>query len=283
MSESPDPSALDLRAIQTLFWRTIAWPTGVRDFLAQADAATRRAFEATFVSAGDLDAAGRMEIYANAYFWRLHEVLAEQFSVAAEHLGPVAFHNRTTDYVLRCPSTDPDLRRFGARFPAFLAAIAAREGDPPHVAAFARAQWAMMEVLDAPDESPLATGDVVTPDPARLLARPLARIAAARLWPSAWDFHTAWMRHRAGEAPQVPAPALGFNLIWRAGLRVWVRRLDPAEGRALAALPPAGTTFGALCEAAREGGASMEQVARWLKRWLDDGLLREPPSRPQPP
>ena len=115
---------LDLRRTQEFFWRAIAWPTGVRSFLAQADDATSQAFARTFVSGPDLDAAGRLEIYANAYYWRLHQVLTEQFSVAAEHLGVVRFHNRTTDYVLRCPSTHPDLRRFGARFSAYLAASA---------------------------------------------------------------------------------------------------------------------------------------------------------------
>ncbi len=274
-----EPPPLDLRGTQELFWRAIAWPTGVRDFLDRADEATRQAFAHTFVSAGDLDAVGRMEIYANAYFWRLHEVLAEQFSVAAEHLGEVAFHNRTTDYVLRCPSRDPDLRRFGARFPAFLAAVAASAGDGPHVAAFARAQWAMMEVLDAPDEVALTPEDVTTPDPVQLLARPLARLSASRLFRSAWDFRAAWERHKRGEPPEPPDPTEGYNLVWRAGLRVWVRRLDPAEGRALAVLTTRGASFGALCEAARRGGATMEQVARWLRRWLDDGLLREPPAQ----
>ncbi|MBL8946584.1 MAG: putative DNA-binding domain-containing protein, partial [Myxococcales bacterium] len=113
-------SLAELEALQALFSRAIVHPEGIDAFLAEADPATRAAFDAAFDGTAEFDARLRMGVYADAYFWRLHDVLLDHFSLVAWILGPAGFRNLATDYVLQRPSEDPDVRRFGARLPAFL-------------------------------------------------------------------------------------------------------------------------------------------------------------------
>src|SRR5690606_34072912 len=64
-----------LADIQALFWEAIRHPTGVAEFLANATDETRERFERVFIGDAQLGAIERLEIYANAYYWRLHGVL----------------------------------------------------------------------------------------------------------------------------------------------------------------------------------------------------------------
>jgi len=63
--------------LQRLLWQAITWPTGVADFLATTDDKTREAFRQAFVGTAELDAVARVNVYAESYYWRLHEVLEQ--------------------------------------------------------------------------------------------------------------------------------------------------------------------------------------------------------------
>ena len=121
---------MSLRETQELFWRAITHPTGVTDFLESADETTRRAFEAIFAETPEFSRRERVDVYADGYFHRLHGVLADQFEVGRHLLGADRFNDLVTDYLLAHPSDDPDIRRIGARFPAFARAHAFAEAVP---------------------------------------------------------------------------------------------------------------------------------------------------------
>ena len=93
---------------------------------------------------------GRLDVYADMYFYRLRDCLAEDFPKLAELVGEARFHNLVTDYLLRHPSSHPSLRELGRRLPAFLAdhAIAA---EFPVAADLARLEWARVDVFDERD------------------------------------------------------------------------------------------------------------------------------------
>ena len=211
-----------------------------------------------------------MEVYAEAYFWRLHDVLRDHFGLLARLLGPDRFRNLATDYVWQCPSQDPDIRRFGARLPAFVAAHA--EGlRVPGLAGVAAIEWAMVRALDVPQpDAPLAR--------AELLARHPGTAAAAcprRRRRPATSPGTATRCARSprsacspGAATATPPAVARAVLVWREQLAVMVRELDDDEADALSRLR-GGCAFDELCE-----GRSPEQVVAWLQRWIDDALVR---------
>ncbi len=255
---------------QALLMRAITWPTGVAEFLAQADAPTRAWFERAFAETPAFDRVARVNVYAEAYFWRLHGVLADHFGLVAWLLGADRFRNVVTDYVLACPSVDPDIRRYGARFPTFLATHA--EGARiVGLAEAAAIEWSMVMALDAPDER-VATRDDLRALP--LDAWPSLRlraVATARVHACPLPFTRLWLEHASQPSPASPptpiSPAIDV-LVWRVDLEPVHRELDRAEASALA-LVLAGTTFEALCD--RIGDPPT--VVAWLQRWLDDALL----------
>ncbi len=276
-----------LDELQASFWAAVTWPTGVADYRAQLEPEARARFDAAFRQRGDAGLE-RLEVYADAYFWRLHGVLAENHPVIAWWLGSVRFRNLATDYVLAHPSTAADLRRFSASMPAFLRARADPDTDPDiDIDTDALADIADIEV---------AVGDFLhAPAQPSLDARALARLAPAdwpalRLRPKATvalfaprvDYLSLDAARRAGSSPppRLPAPR-GALLVWRKGHAVLRRPLDPAEAGALGTAM-AGATFLELCEATAASldpgldqslDALAPRVAGWLRRWVDDEMI----------
>jgi hypothetical protein len=252
---------------QALLWRAITWPTGVADFLAHADADTRVAFEQAFAETPELDRVARVGIYAEAYFWRLHGVLVDHFGLVASLLGPARFQNLVTDYVLACPSVDPDIRRYGERFAGFLA----ERREIAGIADVAAIEWAMVRALDAPDE-PAATREHLRAVPMTdWPALELRAVATASVHRCALPFTRLWHAHVSTSSVAEPLQPLDPSihvLVWRADLEVMQRELAAEEARAIEALV-AGTGFDALCERVGEPAT----VVAWLERWLADGLV----------
>ncbi len=264
---------MTLRETQTLFWRAISWPTGVRSFLAQTDESTRQAFARTFVSSPEFGSEERMDVYADAYFWRLHEVLEGMFPVLSWLVGPAAFRNVVTDHVLALPSRNPNLRRYGSTVASFLSDHVITQ-SAPHLAAVARVEWAMVEVLDLAD-APVADLEQLKahplPDWPRL---ELHTSNTVRLFESPWNFNGIWKVFRTGGPPaQAPLNQTdGADLVWRHEHQVFHRRCDPNEAAALQLLLE-GTTFESLCATMAARGVGPEAVVDLLRRWVPDGLL----------
>ncbi|MBK8598146.1 MAG: putative DNA-binding domain-containing protein [Holophagales bacterium] len=73
-----------------------------------------------FASDERMPAEERLDAYANMYFFRLRDVLAEDFERTAAALGEARWHNLVTDYLLAHPPTRWSLRWAGEALPGFL-------------------------------------------------------------------------------------------------------------------------------------------------------------------
>jgi hypothetical protein len=269
-----------LADVQALMWRAITWPTGVADFLAQADEATRQAFDATFSGTKDFDAVRRMEIYANAYFWRLYGVLAENHPLTAWLLGESTFRNLTTDYLLAHPSKDSDLRHVGVELPAFLADHPTTR-EHPGLVQVAEAEAAMGRALHHLDHPAATREELAKVDPASWPRLRLRTHPTLELIPCSWDYAALAAQRARGEEPpelaDAPAsPSAGPLCVWRQGYAVRRRRLQPKEAQALH-LAQSGPSFGELCAQLSPDPQSLPalaaQLAGWLQIWVDSGLL----------
>ena len=155
MSGSP----AGLAATQALFWRVIVWPRGVQDFLQHASAQERELFDRTFTETAEFTRIARLRVYAQAYFWRLFEVVGDQFPITAWLLGPKRTHNLVTDFVLDAPSQSPDIRQFGAAFPGFTTAHGV-ERQMPGLGGLAAVERAITAAVDLADEPRLNVSDL---------------------------------------------------------------------------------------------------------------------------
>ena len=257
-----------LRELQNLFFRAITALPG--------DLAAAPRFLATVERSATLNACERLQVYGDAYVWRLTAVLREDFPRVAALLGDERFADVVRRF-LRChPSTHPSVTELGRRFAPFL-----RRCDelPGWIADLARLERARLDVFNA------ASADSLTMDVLRALladAWPSLRVAAIpalRVLRMRWPVQRVW--DPANDAtPDTLAPQPTTLRIWRAAdHRVFHATVDRREARALTRLR-AGQTFGEICSvfadlAPDEAAASATAL---LARWVEDGVVAAPAS-----
>jgi hypothetical protein len=265
-----------LSEAQQLLWRLITGPEGVAAALA-ADADRGGALEVALARTvrgdGTLDAPQRVDVYANMYFFRLLDVLRDDYPAVAAVLGDTDFHNLITDYLLHHPPTHFSIRHAGDRLPEFIGTHAVSTVRP-YLDSLAQWEGALNDAFDAAD------GPTWTP--ADLAAIPASDWAALRfrLHPSVRLLRSAWavqeLRRSVdrGDVPQAPLPTPTWLCVWRHGLEVMHRSIDALEFDTLA-LAAAGVAFSDICAAAdRTGeGETALRLAAALARWLDDGWI----------
>jgi hypothetical protein len=278
---------MPLHETQTAISEWVRAPKGVAAALEEEDASSsqreagsaKRRLENLICSDEALNASGRLEIYANAYFSRIHGVLRADYPALIALIGDVAFNDLVTSYLLVEPSRSPSLRYAGLRLADFVSnhEVMARMRERwPEAADLAAFEWARIDVFDAADGTVLTRELVSSLAPEKFAELFLCLGTWVRL--RAFD-HPVLQLWRAGTSSEVSgfegASGEAHVVIWRQEEKVFHRSLDPLERAALAKLSR-GSRFDDLCEwAASEVGeeAAPGQAAAWLERWLADGLL----------
>jgi hypothetical protein len=247
---------VDLRELQSVLWRLITAPTGAAAGAAELVAEGEiPAPDLAGLVRGDarLRAIDRVDVYADMYFYRLRDCLAEDFPRLAAVLGDVDFHNLVTDYLLAHPSRHWSLRELGCALPDF---VPRRD-----LACLAALEWARVDVFDAADAEPVAReGLVALGAEARLWLVPAARLL--RLDAGTLDL---WK----GEPPDRTGGACAVR-VWRQDFRVYHCAIPADEERCLQAVAATG---GATLAELGELAARPERLAALLETWLGDGIL----------
>jgi hypothetical protein len=271
-----------LKNLQALLYRLITAPEGVA-----AGLAAERALGA--IMPGDLEkivesddrlsATERLEIYANAYFYRILDCLKEDFPATLAVLGGDNFHNLITGYLIDYPPTEPSISYAGRHLAEFLRHHPIRERWP-FVGDLARLERTLIEVFHAAGAEPLSAEAMraVAPDDWPALA--IRTHPALAIVDCDWrvDELLREVEAAAGESDRVsgePAHAPVSVLVWRRNSRVHYRALERAE-RAALELASAGASFAAICEviaAVRGDDDPVALINRLLARWLEEGLL----------
>ena len=253
----PPPS---LRELQAGFWRSLQ------------EEAVPPALASAILPSAALEPAERVAIYRRMYFWRLHEVLREDYPKTCEALGD-GFEDVVRRYLAAHPSEHPFVRHLGRHVPAFLTDDATAR-ERPWLADLARLERARVDAFDAPDAVTLdaAALRAVEPDAwPRLRLAPIPALAIVR---SPWPVHQIW-------AAPVDAPPRASTVVrvWRQAFTVFHAAMDPVEDAALAAMS-AGWPFAEICEAVAEHvdpDEAPREAGALLARWLEDGLVAAGP------
>jgi hypothetical protein len=284
---------IDLRSLQSLFWRLIAAPEGVRaEAEALAHAGAIASSELTFlVNPGTaMSAVERLDVYADMYFYRLRDALAEDFPKVAAWIGPPRFHNLVTDYLLAHPSTSFSLRDLGCALPDFLVAYALTR-EYPGVADLARLEWARLDVFDETDAEPLTRDDLLANAEQGMTLVPALRLlrvggAIPGLWKRLEAEDDALpdagsMLESAGRMPKSAGARASLGIcVWRRGFAIFHRSLPADEEaclRLLASRPATVAEVGECLLELQPGERSetraAERLAALLATWTRDGLL----------
>ena len=151
------------------------------------------------------------------------------FPVCAQITGDDFFDALARRFRDSSPSTEGDLNRYGAGFPAFLDGF-----EPiralPYLPDVARLEWAIHQASTAADAEP-ADGRLLAGLDADALARARLRfVPGFALLASDWPVADIWLRH-ADEADALAGIDLTqaqCAVVWREGWRVRVAALAPA-------------------------------------------------------
>jgi hypothetical protein len=281
----PLPGAPELEGTERLLSALIRAPSGVAAAISEDAGEPGRSLKAQLHATvrGDAErpAALRLEVYANAYFFRILDCLREDYAALAAALGDDHFHNAVVGYLLAFPSRHPSIRYCGDRLGPYLReheqAAPLRERFP-WAADLADLEWALQGAFDAPEAEALAAEHLARLDPEQWGDLKLRADPAVHWLEPAWPVADV-RRAFEGEQPlgiDALTPARETVLVWRRSEQVAYRVLDLDEAQALA-LVRAGTRFGDVCDLAAHFVGEDEapgQAATWLSRWIADGCLQ---------
>jgi hypothetical protein len=247
--------------LQARFWNSIAAEPARHSYAAD--------FVAMVRGVDQPDRNERIGVYADAYFMRLRDVLAEDYPRVAAILGSERFEELARDYLRLHPSEHPSVRYLGRALADFIARLAM----PHYLADLAALEWARLEVFDAPDETPLTMDVLRGIAPERWAAMRLRPIAALITVRSRWPVHELW----AGAAPEAIAPTATTIRVWRApDYRVLHAPMDASESGAFQKML-AGDLFAVICQCFAdlpELDAACGASAL-IARWLEDGIIAQ--------
>ncbi len=273
-----------LDSLQHQLWQLITAPSGAVAALAEHGDAGGHELAALVRGDRGLAPAARLEIYANAYFARIHDALRDDFSALARALGADAFHDLVKTYLMMHAPEHASLRLAGAhlsehlRAPPFAEIFARR---CPYAADLARLEWAISEAFFAADAPIVARAELAALAPEAWADVRFETAPSLRLLECAWPVQIARERCDAegGEATWDEAPALPAEptclRVWRRDERVHYRSIPRLELEALGGAR-AGETFAALCDRVASAVGEVEAASRaaaLLSSWSSDGLL----------
>jgi Putative DNA-binding domain len=272
-----------LAELHELLYRLITAPCGVAAVISDEGACGAGGLEAIIAGNKRLSAYERLEIYANAYFYRLRDIFQEDFSCLHAVLGETAFHNLITGYLIEFPPSDPSVLGAGRNLARYVESkvppVSSVISHLPFVADLARLERACIEVFHGADARPLEQESL------RNLTAEAWPVLRVRLHPAAQILDVDWRVDRLmtaindGRQWELPEPESATLLVWRKEWQVRYRALETGE-RAALKTAAGGVDFASMCAAFAgqfEGSAASVDLAatinRTLSGWLADGIL----------
>ncbi len=263
-----------LKSIQSLLYRLITAPSGVGEGLAAERGLPAGGLESVIRGDDRLSAQDRVDIYANMYFYRLLEVMKEDYSATAEVLGEVNFHNLITGYLLEYPPTEPSVMWAGRHLADFLRDHPLSE-EFPFVADLATLERATIDVFCAADAPVLEAAEMNSIPARRWAAVRMRRVPASAILQVQWKVADVLRAVEEKRRWTQPSRVSNRILVWRRHSRVSYREIGSGEAEALTALDRS-RAFAEVCEMlARDlpDNTAAGEISRLLAQWLADGLI----------
>jgi len=223
---------------------------------------------------GTLSAAQRLQIYHQAYRWRLLEVLQDHYAQCHAYLGDDFFDAEAMAYIQAHPPEADNLRHYGAHWAEWLAQRYPQDLD---MADLARLEWALRQAFDAADAPALTWPELAHLSPQDWHTVRFDLAPGAQLLSMTHNVVPLWQALSQGQAPDEVQAMPHEVLVWRQGWQPHFRSIPPPEAAAVRLLQ-AGQPFEAACAQALAATPSAEddeahQALTWLQSWMAEQLL----------
>jgi hypothetical protein len=266
--------SFQLEDLQNLLYRLITAPSGVAEGLGAEHTLPEGGLAALVDGDERLSAAARVDVYADMYFYRLLEVLKEDYPATLAVLGEANFHNLITAYLIRHRPSEPSVRGAGKVLPDFL-----REhqlsAEVPFVADLAKLERAITDIFCAAEASLLEASAMNALQPEQWGAVKMRRIPASAILRAEWRVAEVLRSVEVKRDWMPPRRERNRILVWRRNSRVSYREIGSNEAAALALLART-TRFAEVCEVLARGlppGQAPPAIRDTFARWLAEGLI----------
>jgi hypothetical protein len=263
-----------LNELQNFLYRRITNPDATNESLGDERGPAPRVLEALVHGDQRLSAAERVEIYANAYFYRLLECLGEDFPATLAVLGEDNFAALVKEYLLEHPPTEPSILYAGLYLADFLNDHPFAERWP-FIADLARLERAVLDVFHAADAPALGLETLHAVPSEDWPALKLRTHPAVEIVHSEWRIADLLHTVEQGREWTDPEHEEASVLVWRQNALVNYRNLEPVERDALVIVSK-GASFAAVCEAIATRSEEPNRVTligQLMARWLADGII----------
>lgn len=201
------------------------------------DPAASPAELSSIVAGGSLSPAGRLRVYQEAFWIRMHENLEEDYPEVRRLMRPEPFRRVVRRFITQHPQPHPSLLRLGEAFPLFLGRA---RPERPELAEVARIEWAKIEVRHAEaSQSALIAPPALPPEVLlgiRLMPSPTSRLLELTHRIGTWLGMPATARAEVGVEPGPETV-----VVVRRDFVVHVEPVPPPFDRVLVTLHAGGT------------------------------------------
>ncbi|MBI2922445.1 MAG: putative DNA-binding domain-containing protein [Planctomycetes bacterium] len=276
------PPRAKLNAVENWMQEVITHPGGIG--AGESSSAARShmdlgagAIERLIGPSRNLTSRQRLQIYSNMYFWRLIDILAEEYPTVRHVLGPPRFGRLAVAFLTAHPSRSYSLNVLSAGFPDFVRSEAGRLPRRAFLADVARVERTMEEVFDAPDARPLTTKEFRAIPMGRWATGRIRMTPALRLLALDHPVDAFMAAVREERQADVPRRRKEWLAVFRSGYSVWRARLSEERFTLLGALVAGKSLPDAFeaCAALRgfDEGRFTAALPVWFKRWASEGFF----------
>ena len=210
----------------------------------------------------------QLQVYINAYRWRLEDNVAEDFAVLKHYLGTDTCDEMIRSYVETTPSTTQDAAYYPAGFPAFLSTTLPHDIFAHEIATL---ENAIVQLARLPETEALTQDHLAHLTSENFGEQQLHPRKALQLFAFSYpvnDYYGAVMRE---ENPEAPAAEHSWLAVYRHEDSMWRLDLEENEFTLLARLFR-GEKISAALEAMQDT-ISEKDLGNWFGRWMRNGLL----------
>lgn len=277
----------DLKMFEAWMFRVVSDPHGVEGGLTSAKdllGVDQSNLDQLVNPSKERTATQRLGVYADMYFWRLVDILADEHLALVHALGGRHdFHHLAVDFLHAHPSRHYRLSPLGDPLPEWIL-HEAPVGD--YVADEHRAFLSELAQLERYKEAVFDEKQSARLSPAELAAIPpeawgearLHVVPALRLLRTRYPVNAYFQAFINDEEPEIPAEDESFCVIWRQEYEVWRLNLGKYAFLVLKALSEGRTLGDALESAVVDHDADpdwlLSQVGGWFTQWTADGFFR---------
>lgn len=227
--------------------------------------------------------ADQLDVYINAYYYRLYEAVAEDYPVLKHYLGAEKFKSLIEDFVHHTRSHHFNVARYAAKLPEFLSTHPLHD---PFASELASLENALAQLFDAQETIALEPKHLSGITPESLMESMLFPRAALQLFAFSYPINRYYLAVMDEETPSPPAPETTFLAVFRHEDVMWRMDLGKNEYHLLQKLF-AGVPIGKALESLQQALALPEnelsaQLSEWFSRWMRNGLLAWHEYRDEP-